>query len=138
MFSLSIVRNAISRINAHRSLYVSAALRNNLQTTEQIVLETRDITKDRTEPVPLEKSLRYLKSEAYRQTYGGQPVWVQYRYLRVRFFVHFHPHLFAGEITKGSYHRRKQEKPASDLARYQQEILVLFAGTNTWFWMIAT
>lgn len=34
---------------------------------------------DRTRIITLEESLRYLASDAYRQTYGDQPVWVQYR-----------------------------------------------------------
>lgn len=34
---------------------------------------------DRTRIITLEESLRYLASDAYRQTYGEQPVWVQYR-----------------------------------------------------------
>lgn len=35
--------------------------------------------KDRTQVIPVEKSIRYLKSDAYRQTYGDIPVWEQYR-----------------------------------------------------------
>lgn len=34
---------------------------------------------DRTRIVTLEQSLRYLASDAYRQTYGDQAVWEQYR-----------------------------------------------------------
>lgn len=80
MFSLSLLRSSISRINVQqRPLHLIAALRNTQQAEER-KLETRDITKDRTQEIPLETSLRYLKSEAYRQTYGGKPVWVLYRY----------------------------------------------------------
>ncbi|XP_022900988.1 small ribosomal subunit protein mS40 [Onthophagus taurus] len=39
----------------------------------------RNITKDRTKEVPVETSVEYLKSDAYKQTYGGKPVWVLYR-----------------------------------------------------------
>lgn len=35
--------------------------------------------KDRSKIIPVETSIKYLKSEAYRQTYGNNPVWVQYR-----------------------------------------------------------
>lgn len=34
---------------------------------------------DRTKIIPVETSVRYLASEAYKTTYGDQPVWVQYR-----------------------------------------------------------
>ncbi|XP_023011667.2 mitochondrial ribosomal protein S18B [Leptinotarsa decemlineata] len=46
---------------------------------DQPVLETREITKDRTEQIPVETSIRYLKSAAFHKTYEGQPVWVLYR-----------------------------------------------------------
>lgn len=39
--------------------------------------ESRDI--DRTKIIPVEQSLRYLASEAYKQTYGTKFVWEQYR-----------------------------------------------------------
>lgn len=35
--------------------------------------------KDRIEEVPVETSIRYLKSTAYHTTYGDEPVWKQYR-----------------------------------------------------------
>ncbi|XP_058453759.1 small ribosomal subunit protein mS40 [Malaya genurostris] len=35
--------------------------------------------KDRNRIIPVETSIRYLKSEAYQQTYQGEPVWKQYR-----------------------------------------------------------
>lgn len=34
---------------------------------------------DRTKIIPVETSIRYLRSSAYQQTYGDQPVWTQYR-----------------------------------------------------------
>lgn len=34
---------------------------------------------DRTKIIPVETSIRYILSEAYRTTYGDQPVWTQYR-----------------------------------------------------------
>lgn len=46
---------------------------------EEPKLEVRDITKDRTEVIPVETSIRYLQSAAYKQTYSGKPVWVLYR-----------------------------------------------------------
>nr|XP_049464566.1 28S ribosomal protein S18b, mitochondrial [Anopheles coluzzii] len=38
-----------------------------------------DDPKDRTRVIPVETSIRYLASEAYRQTYQDDPVWKQYR-----------------------------------------------------------
>merc|ERR1719369_419017 len=35
--------------------------------------------KDRSKVIPLETSMRYLQSEAYKTTYGNDPVWKQYR-----------------------------------------------------------
>lgn len=34
---------------------------------------------DRTRVIPVETSMRYLKSSAYKETYGDQLVWEQYR-----------------------------------------------------------
>jgi small subunit ribosomal protein S18b, mitochondrial len=38
-----------------------------------------DESKDRSKIIPVETSIRYLKSSAYATTYGDQPVWVPYR-----------------------------------------------------------
>uniref|UniRef100_A0A182T011 Small ribosomal subunit protein mS40 n=1 Tax=Anopheles maculatus TaxID=74869 RepID=A0A182T011_9DIPT len=38
-----------------------------------------DDPKDRSRLIPVETSIRYLASEAYRQTYQDDPVWKQYR-----------------------------------------------------------
>jgi len=35
--------------------------------------------KDRTKLIPVETSMRYLKSAAYKTTYGDDYVWTQYR-----------------------------------------------------------
>ncbi|XP_044727841.1 28S ribosomal protein S18b, mitochondrial [Chrysoperla carnea] len=37
------------------------------------------ISKDRSQVIPVETSIKYLKSNAYKETYGEQPVWTQYR-----------------------------------------------------------
>lgn len=34
---------------------------------------------DRTTIIPVETSMKYMKSEAYKETYGNNPVWSQYR-----------------------------------------------------------
>lgn len=46
---------------------------------EQVSASARDDPKDRTRIIPVETSIRYLTSEAYQQTYQGEPVWKQYR-----------------------------------------------------------
>ncbi|XP_041988368.1 28S ribosomal protein S18b, mitochondrial [Aricia agestis] len=38
-----------------------------------------DPSKDRTKVIPVETSIRYLQSKAYKQTYGDKPVWFLYR-----------------------------------------------------------
>lgn len=78
MLALSIIRNSVSRANLCRSLQISAALRNT-EIKDKPKLEVREITKDRTQEIPVETSIRYLKSAAYQETYEGKPVWVLYR-----------------------------------------------------------
>lgn len=39
----------------------------------------RDASKDRTNVIPVETSIRYLQSKAYAETYGLDPVWKLYR-----------------------------------------------------------
>uniref|UniRef100_A0AAR5PK29 Small ribosomal subunit protein mS40 n=1 Tax=Dendroctonus ponderosae TaxID=77166 RepID=A0AAR5PK29_DENPD len=76
MYSRSVgIKNLISSAIVRRQLSLTAR---NFQ-EESAVVETREVTKDRSQQVPLETSLRYLKSAAYKQTYGNQPVWVPYR-----------------------------------------------------------
>lgn len=41
--------------------------------------EPLDPAIDRTKIIPVETSIRYLKSAAYKETYGEQAVWVPYR-----------------------------------------------------------
>lgn len=73
----SSLSNVISKVIFKRQFASSSVLFQ--QTPETPIVPTREITKDRTEPVPLETSIRYLKSAAYQQTYGTEPVWVPYR-----------------------------------------------------------
>lgn len=59
------------------------------ETQEEVaeIQEKRELTaediklmrKDRSQKIPVETSIRYLKSDAYLQTYGQQFVWEQYR-----------------------------------------------------------
>lgn len=66
-----------------RSLSVSTALRckapENPEETDAKTEEVLDPAIDRTRFIPVETSIRYLKSAAYKTTYGEEPVWVQYR-----------------------------------------------------------
>lgn len=70
MLSLNSVRNSISRTLSARLLSVTGCKYEAVET---------GIKKDRSEEVPVETSIRYLKSEAYKKTYGDEPVWVPYR-----------------------------------------------------------
>ncbi|ODN06457.1 28S ribosomal protein S18b, mitochondrial [Orchesella cincta] len=40
---------------------------------------SRHLSKDRSKIIPVETSMRYLKSAAYKEAYGDAPVWVPYR-----------------------------------------------------------
>jgi|SRR5690349_924243 len=51
----------------------------NPEESEGKIEEKVDPAIDRTRIIPVETSIRYLKSSAYNTTYGEQPVWVQYR-----------------------------------------------------------
>lgn len=89
MFSLNILCNTLRRpvqqlryISLNKPLNVTPTLRllaNTANTNVEAPVEYRNITKDRHTQVPLEKSLKYLKSNAYKVTYGDEPVWVKYR-----------------------------------------------------------
>lgn len=68
----------INTNNLARSLHISL-INNSRSNTNEPVLETREITKDRSQEIPVETSIRYLKSLAYQKTYENQPVWVLYR-----------------------------------------------------------
>lgn len=45
----------------------------------ETIIETEPISKDRTKIIPGEVSIQYLKSDAYKLTYGDMPVWTLYR-----------------------------------------------------------
>lgn len=47
--------------------------------TKEKEREPVDPAIDRTRIIPVETSIRYLKSAAYKETYGEQAVWVPYR-----------------------------------------------------------
>lgn len=72
----SSVNNLLIKTNLIRTICTSQIL--NCSKQEEI-LEYRKVNKDRTQLIPVETSLRYMKSAAYKQTYGTEPVWVQYR-----------------------------------------------------------
>lgn len=48
-------------------------------TEEEKANEERDPTKDRSKVIPMETSMKYMKSKAYQSTYGSDPVWKKYR-----------------------------------------------------------
>jgi small subunit ribosomal protein S18b, mitochondrial len=92
-----------------RQLSVTKALRcenrENPEESDKQAEEPIDPAIDRTRIIPVETSIRYLNSEAYKITYGEEPVWIPYR----RNFKGQHPPLKtrktcirAGKISTGS------------------------------------
>lgn len=79
MFSVFLLRNTVSKSFWCRTLLTSPTLRNEIKTVDEIPLEVKNITIDRSEPVPVETSIKYLQSVAYQKTYEGRPVWFLYR-----------------------------------------------------------
>lgn len=79
MYSLSLLRNIVSKPFWSRPLLTSTALRNQSNSEDEITLEVKNITIDRSEPVPVETSIKYLQSLAFKKTYEGHPVWFLYR-----------------------------------------------------------
>ncbi|XP_044751471.1 28S ribosomal protein S18b, mitochondrial [Coccinella septempunctata] len=78
MFSFTFLRNSISKPIWSRNITISSILRNE-NIKDNITLEYREVTKDRSQIIPVETSIKYLKSPAYQQTYGSDPVWKLYR-----------------------------------------------------------
>ncbi|ALC40000.1 mRpS18B [Drosophila busckii] len=78
-------RGAIHTVSAHKCKAAAAES----ETVEEITDESVDEgkmsgsgapdPKDRTKVIPVETSMRYLKSAAYKTTYGDSFVWTQYR-----------------------------------------------------------
>lgn len=66
------------------SLYTSARLRQEAaeeagEAGEETAKQEIDPKKDRSRVIPVEMSVRYLQSSAYKTTYGDDPVWKKYR-----------------------------------------------------------
>ncbi|KAK9888438.1 hypothetical protein WA026_000686 [Henosepilachna vigintioctopunctata] len=78
MFSATVFRSIITKPIWSRGLFVSSVSTNGNKSSDS-PLEYREITKDRSQIIPVETSIRYLKSAAYQQTYGVDPVWKLYR-----------------------------------------------------------
>lgn len=65
------------RSHAASSLFTSTRLR--CEAEEGEPQAERDPLKDRSKVIPVETSMKYLKSDAYKTTYGTDPVWKRYR-----------------------------------------------------------
>lgn len=76
MLSLKSSANILIKTNLIRTICTSQVLN---CTKKFETSEFRELNKDRTQEIPLETSLRYMKSAAYKKTYGEEPVWVLYR-----------------------------------------------------------
>lgn len=75
------LRNALSSISFRTVRYSSTQV--DTPQDENItsaITENKPIDpKDRSKVIPVETSIKYLKSSAYQETYGNEPVWSQYR-----------------------------------------------------------
>lgn len=74
MISLPIIRNSLIRKIWPKQFHTTAFFK-----SDHDQLEYREITKDRTQHIPVETSISYLRSPAYFQTYGNNPVFTLYR-----------------------------------------------------------
>lgn len=74
----SLVTSAFIR-NLSISFTRHCEVRENPEESEEKTEEKVDPAIDRTRIIPVETSIRYLKSSAYKTTYGEEPVWKQYR-----------------------------------------------------------
>uniref|UniRef100_A0AAG5DF94 28S ribosomal protein S18b, mitochondrial n=1 Tax=Anopheles atroparvus TaxID=41427 RepID=A0AAG5DF94_ANOAO len=76
-----------------------------------------DDPKDRTRVIPVETSIRYLASEAYRQTYQEDPVWKQYR--------RNHKGLYPPKLTRKTCIRKGRISTGNPCPICRDEYLVL-------------
>ncbi|XP_057370881.1 small ribosomal subunit protein mS40-like [Daphnia carinata] len=51
----------------------------NPESDPSLVVDQKDASKMRNRVIPVEISMKYLKSKGYLTTYGSEPVWVKYR-----------------------------------------------------------
>lgn len=79
MLSLAKFGNAISKPLWSRCFVTSNILRNNSNVEDESAIEVKNITIDRTQVIPVETSIKYLQSLAFKKTYEGHPVWFLYR-----------------------------------------------------------
>lgn len=79
MFYLSILRNVGSRLPCYRPVLTTNIPRYQSNTGDELSLEVKNITIDRSEIIPVETSIKYLQSLAFKKTYEGHPVWFLYR-----------------------------------------------------------
>ncbi|XP_061390323.1 small ribosomal subunit protein mS40 [Musca vetustissima] len=79
--SVQSIHTALSLKCEHHNKEDSAELpADDIQEKRELTEKDRKlILKDRTKVIPVETSIRYLNSSAYKQTYGEQFVWEQYR-----------------------------------------------------------
>ncbi|KAG5884299.1 hypothetical protein JTB14_006307 [Gonioctena quinquepunctata] len=115
MLSVLTLRNSLTKLSLSRTIFTTTLLKD--QVNDQPVLETREITKDRTEQIPVETSIRYLKSAAFQKTYEGKPVWVPYR--------RNHKGVFAPKKTRKTCIRAGQISTGNPCPICRDEYLVL-------------
>lgn len=78
MFSL--LRNLGNRLpGRYTSVITCSSLKYQSTTQDEVPLEVKNVTIDRTVQIPVETSIKYLQSLAFKKTYEGNLVWVLYR-----------------------------------------------------------
>lgn len=78
-FNLLPVASASLTRNFSLTYTVRCEVNENPEEANEKPVKPIDPSIDRTKIIPVETSIRYLKSTAYKTTYGDQPVWVPYR-----------------------------------------------------------
>lgn len=79
-FAASIIRPSLtSRVIPVKCMHPTITKFDELKQSDRNIGERVPISKDRSQIIPVEISIKYLKSRAYKQTYGDDPVWKIYR-----------------------------------------------------------
>ncbi|XP_017772127.1 PREDICTED: 28S ribosomal protein S18b, mitochondrial [Nicrophorus vespilloides] len=116
MFAIASKQSTLIKAVLRRGLHTSLPGLGSKKPPEQL-LTLHGINKDRSEEIPLETSLRYLKSKAYTKTYGEDPVWTLYR--------RNHAGLFPPKKTRRTCIRAKTISTGNPCPICRDEYLVL-------------
>ncbi|XP_055919088.1 28S ribosomal protein S18b, mitochondrial [Eupeodes corollae] len=112
--SLTCARHCISSEKSEEEVTTSSRRDQDVELTAE---EIRKQSLDRTKVIPVETSLRYLKSAAYQEAYGNYLVWEQYR--------RNHKGLFAPKKTRKTCIRQGKISCGNPCPICRDEFLVL-------------